>query len=135
MKKWRVYILSALILFSLAGCSVSKEHKEKLRDVEFTVVNPQDVPEELSGLIEEKKAEGFQLTYADKGYLYLARGYGAQETSGYSVEVKECYESEDAVVMESELLGPPKDEEILEKETYPYVVVKTEYMEKDVVME
>ena len=37
--------------------------------------------------------------------------------------------------MKTNLIGPPKDEEIIEESTYPYVVVKIEYIEKDVVFE
>lgn len=136
MKRWYARILSVLVLAAVcamcAGCA-GKDDMEKLRDVEFTVVSPEEVPEELNSLIEENKKEEFQLTYADKGWLYITRGYGERETSGYSVEVSACYETEDVICMETELLGPPKDEDILEKSTWPYVVIKTEYVEKNVV--
>lgn len=136
MKKRCVYILSMLfILIILPSCSAGRDHKEKLRDIEFTVVNPEEVPEELMSLISEKKEEVFQLTFADKGYLYLAQGYGEKDTSGYSVEAAQCYETEDVVRIKTNLIGPPKDEEIVEKSTYPYVVVKIEYVEKNVVFE
>ena len=135
MRKQCVYILSIFALLFLTACSAGKDNMEKLRDVEFTVVNPQDIPEELMGLIEEKQEKTFKLTYADKGYLYLARGYGERETSGYSVEVEECYESEDVIGIKTNLIGPPKDEEIAKKSTYPYIVVKIEYNEKNVVFE
>lgn len=135
MKRRCVYILSVFAFLFLTACSAGKDDMKKLREVEFTVMNPDEVPEELRTLIEEKKGETFRLTYSDGGYLYMARGYGEKETSGYSVEVTECYETEDVVMVETNLLGPPKDEEIIEESTYPYVVVKTEYIEKNVVFE
>ena len=63
-------------------------------------------PEELKLLIEENKAASFRLTYADQGALYIAEGYGAQLTTGYSVEVSGLYETEDAVYIHTNLLGP-----------------------------
>ncbi len=133
MKRWYVCLLSALLFLTACGGCAGKDDMEKLRDAEFTVVSQEEIPEELASLIEEDKKEEFQLTYADKGYLYIARGYGERKTSGYSVEVSACYETKEVICMETELLGPPKDEEILEKSTCPYVVIKTEYVDKNVV--
>lgn len=132
MKKWYLYILLVVTGVSLSACQVRKDDTKKLRDIEFTVVAADEVPEELNAQIEAEKEEGFRLTYGDNGYLYIARGYGERKTSGYSVEVAACYETEDLICMETELLGPPKDEEIQEKSTYPYVVIKTEYTDKNV---
>ena len=136
MKKRCVYIPSMLvILLLLTACHAGRDNMKKLRDIEFTVVSPQEIPEELESLISEKKEGGFQLTYADKGYLYMAYGDGKRDTSGYSVEVEECYEAQDVICMKTNLKGPPKDEEIIGENTYPFVVVKIEYVEKDVVFE
>jgi len=135
MKRRCICILSIVTLLLLSACSARKDSMEKLRDVEFTVVKPSDVPKELAGLIEENQKDVFQLTYADKGYLYMARGYGEQETSGYSVAVSKCYETEDVICVETGLIGPAKGEEIIEESTYPYVVAKIEYTEKNVVFE
>ena len=96
----------------LCACSVQKEDKEKLRDIDFTVVDSYDAPEELQKKIDEKKEKTFEISYADNGYLYIARGYGSQDTSGYSVEVKECFEAKDGIYLKTNLLGPPKTEEI-----------------------
>ena len=57
----------------------------------------------------------------------MARGYGEKEKTGYSVEVNACYETSDAVRIQTTLLGPAKGEKTKEKKTYPYVVMKTEY--------
>ena len=84
---------------------------------------------------EEKKEKTFEISYADNGYLYIARGYGSQDTSGYSVEVKECFEAKDGIYLKTNLLGPPKTEEIIEGKTYPYVIVKMEYSDKNVVFD
>lgn len=133
LKKISLYILSAGCILLLCACSVGKEDTKKLRDIEFTVVDPLEVPKELQEEIDDKKEDVFEITYADEGYLYIARGYGKQDTSGYSVEVKSCYESKTAVCLKTNLLGPPKGEDVIEGNTYPYVVIKTEYRDKNVV--
>lgn len=136
MKKRAAFIISMLAAFLLfTACSAGRDHMEKLKDIEFTVVSPTEIPEELMDAMTENEKEGFQLTYADKGYLYLAYGYGERETSGYSVEVEECCETEDLIKLKTNLLGPSKEEKIIEKSTYPYVVVKMEYIEKNVIFE
>ena len=67
----------------------------------------------IEKMIAERKEEGFQLS-ADQGELYLAVGYGTRPTSGYSIKVKALYETENAVYIQTELLGPSKEEKITE---------------------
>ena len=135
MNRKHFYIIAGIFILALAGCSIKKEDTKKIQDIEFTVVAPEDVPEELKEDIEKARDTPFRLTYADQGYLYMARGYGEKEKTGYSVEVNECYETSDAIRIQTTLLGPAKGEKIKEKKTYPYVVMKTEYREKDVIFE
>lgn len=122
-------------LFALYGCSVQKDDMEKLRDIEFTVLDEHKLPEELKEYIEEEKQEPFEITYGDEGYLYIAKGYGTKETSGYSIEVKKCFETSNVICVKTNLLGPPKDEKILKQKTFPYIVLKIEYSDKSVVFE
>lgn len=124
-----VLMLSGLVW----GCVRQTDTSGKLRDLEFTVLNKEAVPSEMSQVIEEKKEEPFQLSYGDQGVLYIAEGYGGQPTSGYSVEVNSLYETADAVCIHTSLMGPEKGEETKEAVTYPYVVVQLEYIGKDVI--
>ena len=135
MNRKHFYIIAGIFILALAGCSIKKEDTKKIQDIEFTVVAPEDVPEELKEDIEKARDTPFRLTYADQGYLYMARGYGEKEKTVYSVEVNACYETSDAIRIQTTLLGPAKGEKIKEKKTYPYVVMKTEYREKDVIFE
>ena len=82
-----------------------------------------------------KNSGPFKITYADKDALYIARGYGEQKTSGYSIEVKECYETENAIYIHTNLIGPSKEEKIVEAKTFPYVAVKMQFIDKNVVFE
>ena len=142
MKKiWngKMAILAALILWvgvvrCLTGC-VQNEAPEKLRDLDFTVVGDGEVPEELKKLIESKKAAPFKLTYSDGQGLYLVEGYGEQETGGYSIQVHQLYLTEESIVFDAELMGPQAGEDGGTEKAYPYIVVKTEYLEDPVVFQ
>lgn len=122
------------ILF-LPGCVTRVQTAEKIRDLEFTVLDKDDVPEELKEQIEEARTVPFRMTFADQGSLYIARGYGKRETSGYSVTVEELFETENAVFIRTDLLGPGNGEETEDADTYPYVVVRLEDIGKEVVFD
>lgn len=135
MRKSIIFVLCLCMAGILCACSVEKMNTEKIRDIEFTVLEEDDIPKEMLETIQTKKADTFKITYADKGCLYIAEGYGERGTTGYSIEVKSCYETENAVYIHTNLIGPSKQEEILETKTYPYIVVKMEFIDKNVVFE
>ena len=85
--------------------SEEAEYRETSRDTE-------DLPEKLQAEIETKKKEPMMMAYSDDGWTYLVRGYGTQDKTGYSVSVTGCYEEEQSLCVETELLGPKRDEEI-----------------------
>lgn len=133
MNKKRVLLLFlAFLLAYFAGCGEQVKKPEKIKDVEYTVQEESQVPEELLAKMKEKQKEPFQMTYVTDGYLYIAKGYGAQETSGYSIRVTDLYEAAEGLVFSCELIGPAKDEPVLKVETYPYAVVKLKDMGLDV---
>lgn len=125
----------AFVVRFLTGCSVEKEAQDKVRDLEFTVVGEADLPEELKNLVEEKKAANFKLTYSNDQGLYIAVGYGEQPTGGYSIAVNELYLTENSIVIDTELKGPEKGENVGVEKSYPYIVVQTEYLENPVIFQ
>lgn len=124
-------LLVVLAGILLCGCISRQEEREKLRNLEYTVIEESKIPEELGQRIQKEKTP-FMLTFSDQGNLYIARGYGPQEKSGYSVEVTELYETENAVVIVTDLYGPEKGEETKDIVTYPYTVVQLQDTGKDV---
>ncbi len=120
-----------LAVFLLTGCITRCGDGQKLRDLEFTVLDKEDVPEELGDMIEKEQGKAFRLTYEDQGYLYIAEGYGTQPETGYSVKVEALYETEDAVHIRTVLLGPAAGEETQAVPTYPYVAVQIESAQFD----
>ena len=130
-----IWILPILIAGLAAGCVSRYDEEQKLRDLDFTVLDREDEPEELSAMIEEEKEHPFRMVYADQGRLYIAEGYGGQPTTGYSVAVRELYETENTVCIHTNLMGPEKGEDIREIATFPYVVVQLEYIDKEVIFD
>lgn len=136
MKKIKkgVYLLwCTLLMVWLVGCGQSQMTlEEKIRDLDFTVVVPEEQPETLLEVTEEKKAEGFQICYTKGDYLYLAIGYGVQSTGGYSISVNAVYETENTIVVDTTLIGPESQEIAKAVESYPYVVIKVENIDKTI---
>ena len=124
-----------LLIFMLTGCVSRPQKTEKLRDLEFTVMSKEDVPEEFQEQILQHQDMPFRLTYTDQGRLYIAEGYGAQLKTGYSVEVEGLYETSNAIYFHTNLLGPEKGEETKEVTTFPYVVVMLDAIDKTVVFD
>lgn len=122
----------------LSGCSMAglrDESSDKVRDLDFTVVGDNDVPQELLNLIQEKKKDAFKLTYSNDQGLYIVNGYGTQESGGYSITVEQLYLTENAIIFDTELMGPEKDEEVSKEPSCPYVVIKTEFLEEPVIFQ
>lgn len=137
MKRLRMLLLAvlAVCVLLLSGCTFLSEEKIKLRDLEFTVLSEDKIPEELAAIIEEKKSESFQITYSDNEYLYICEGYGQQETGGYSIAVNELYLTETNICAQTSLLGPDASEKGNKAPSYPYIVIKTEFLDQTVIFE
>ncbi len=136
VKKIRgITVLLLLISLFLSGCSIGTSKTTKLRDLEFTVVSEERLPEELKQLIDERKSAPFKITYNDNEYLYICVGYGEQPTGGYSIAVNELYLTDNAIIISTSLLGPGPEDKLSSAPSYPYIVVKTEYLDKEVVFE
>ena len=141
MKKWRIsagVFLGSILMacgLLLSGCTLQSEEKLKLRDLDFTVLSEEKIPEELKTKIEEAKSAPFQFTYMDGDFLYLCIGYGQQETGGYSIAVNELYLTDTNVHIDTSLLGPEPSERGSRTPSYPYIVLKTERLELPVLFE
>ena len=132
---WKRMLGMCLSCVFLTGCTIIGEETTKLRDLEFTVVSEESLPEELKTMIDEKKSEEFKMTYSDNEFLYIGIGYGEQATGGYSIAVSELYLTENAIYIDTDLIGPSAQDEKTEGASYPYIVVKMEFLDKTVVFE
>lgn len=132
MKRMFLYLAMSFLCMFLFACSKQDETAEKIRDLDFTVIATENIPEELASVLEEKKADGFYQAYSDGEYMYLCMGYGEQETGGYSITVDALYLTDKSICMETTLTGPGPEEKITDAKSYPYVVICTEYIDMPV---
>jgi len=138
MKKSKMLVLLLMMVIAtigLFGCRTKDTEIKKLRDLEFTVVEDADLPGELKEIIDEKKEEPFKLSYSNKDNLYIVVGYGKQNSGGYSISVDELYLTDNAIYIDTNLIGPSQEDFVSQGVTYPYVVVKLEYLDERVVFE
>ncbi|MCD8038513.1 MAG: protease complex subunit PrcB family protein [Lachnospiraceae bacterium] len=126
-------LLSAVLLTALAvaltGCETVETAEDKLRDLDFTVVGEEEQPDALKEIIAEKSGKPFQISYTIGEDLYIAIGYGEQQSAGYSISVNAFYETEETLVIDTTLIGPGTAENVTDTPTTPYIVVKTENIE------
>ena len=127
--------IQILCAFMLMGCQIREDSGMKLRDLEFTLLSDDTMSEELKALIDERKTEEFKFTCSDKDSLYICIGYGEQSTGGYSIAVNELYLTDNAIYVDTNLLGPSAKEKENPAVSYPYIVIKTEFLDKTVVFE
>lgn len=130
-------MLALLFLVSgiFSGCSIETSTQTKVSDLKYEIIAEENIPEELLADIEERKTADFKMTYETEEYLYIVRGYGEQETGGYSISLKELYLTTNAVLFSTELIGPRKGETITKSPSFPYIVVRTDLQEKNVIFE
>lgn len=126
-KAWVAFtLLAAFLVLGTLGCSADEEEPEdKIKDVDFTVVGEDQQPDSLKDIIAEKYADPFQISYTLGEELYIAVGYGEQQSGGYSISVNAFYETNDTLVIDTTLIGPGKAENVTKTPTRPYIVVKT----------
>lgn len=124
----------AVSLFFLSGCSIEKVSAQKQDKIEYTILKEAEFPEKVQELIEENKTKEFQLTYQEQGNLYLIKGYGEQKTGGYSIRIEDVSLWENAIHVQTLLIGP-KEENLKDEPSYPYLVIRMEYRDEPVIFE
>lgn len=135
MQKISFQLTVLMLVFFLSGCGMIMGADETRTAMDFTVVEQEEIPEELKKLIEKHKTEEMQIVFEDNGFLYAVRGYGEQPTGGYSIAVDECAESEEYIYIATTLIGPDQTETLAEAPSYPVIVVKIESREKEIIFE
>ena len=135
MKKICLLVIVSIMAAMLSACGGETEKEEDRNNLEFTVVSEDRLPDELKEILDQKKESAFKLTYADEGYLYICVGYGKQESGGYSVTVNELYETDNAIYVNTNLLGPKAGSSPGTSPSYPYIVLTIEFRDKTVVFD
>lgn len=131
-KKWSKLLCLIITGIVVTGCAGKTQPKDKLRDLEFSVLDEKDIPEPLMEVIQKNLKTEMKLSYQKDGELYLARGFGEQPTGGYSIAISQVYLAEDGIHGKFQLIGPEHGEKLTETPSYPYVVIQMEDLEESI---
>lgn len=126
-----VAVLFCWAMLFLTGCGLIRIEEGERTPLEYSIVKQEEIPLEAVELMEQKKKQGFQMTYQVEDELYLMKGYGQQMTGGYSIFVEEVSESENGVFCNTRLIGPSEGEQGGEP-SYPCIVLKIKNTKKPV---
>lgn len=136
-KLWKLMFTLSWMLFSIAagGCKFKIVEEENKREIPFVIVSEECIPLELKNLIEKRKEEEMKLTYVDGKDRYIIVGYGKQTTGGYSIYIKDLYATDNAIYLDTSLLGPAAEKDPPEVPSYPYLVLQISEMAMPVVFQ
>lgn len=126
LKRIRASILVIVAVFTVTLCGCITEASVTEEALEYSIVNSEQIPTELVKLIDENKTADFHLTYIADGSMYIVRGYGKQNSCGYSVVVNELTRSGEVIVCDTSLIGPGPGENVSHRQSYPYIILRTE---------
>lgn len=136
MKKYTIVLYAMLmIVLTITGCSIQSDLTEKKADIEICLISNDQIPEEFMEKINEAKYQDMKLSFQDQENLYIARGYGVVKNGNYSISVNALYETENAICIETTLIGPPVEEQQEGIESTPYVVLKLPLSDKTVIFD
>ncbi len=135
-RKKRIFILITFTIFllsALTGCKLENTKDEKIKDLDYTICDESRLPDELLEIIQEKRKEPFKLTYRTKDYLYIVVGYGPQDRKDLSVILSQLYLTENAIYVETDLSSMESDTLEDNMVTYPWIAVKCELYDLQVI--
>ena len=70
MGRWMIRMVIIFLLIPvLAGCRIVDVSEGEVKEVEYTVLGNEDLPEEVRKLLEEQGQEPFALAYESGGFL------------------------------------------------------------------
>lgn len=131
LRRIALFFMCLILVLSMLGC---EQKAENLENLDFTVLAEEQIPEQLRLMIAERQEAPFQLSYQDGDLLYLAVGYGMQDTGGYSIQVPAFYRTEEGLVLDTELLGPESAPSGAEAaKSCPYIVIMTEFRDEPII--
>ncbi len=87
MKRLKQVLWVLTLSLVIAGCGIRNMDSEEETELSYTVVKTDEIPAEVLEIIEKQKAQEFQMTYQSEDYLYIMKGYGLQNSGGYSIKV------------------------------------------------
>lgn len=135
MKRWKQILQVLILTLCIAGCGIHNMEGDTEEPLDYTVVKEEQIPEEIKKMIMKEKADEFQMTYQSQDYLYLVKGYGLQNSGGYSISVENMSLRGESIYCRTKLTGPAEQDMLTKEVSYPYIVIKMEYRDVPVVFE
>lgn len=129
-----VAVMLIVVMSGISGCSVERGRKSNNKEVDYTIVKSQDIPEQLKSQIDMKMRDEFDITYSDGNSMYIVSGYGEVPTGGYSITVEELVMDKDNINVRTKLHAPEENNDVVQEFSCPYVVIKLEDSDKKVVV-
>lgn len=127
--KW--ILLFIILCVIQVGC-IKKEEEGKRQNVMYAICKRNVIPTQLGKLIDEQKDETFHFTYTTGDFTYYVIGYGKQPGYGYKIKVKEFSADQTHIYIDTTLVGVIKEHQ-MKGTSYPYIVLKSQFYEKDVI--
>ena len=132
MKKGRFCIILFCMLSIIQTGCLKKEENGQRKKVTYVVCRRNVVPVQLGKLIDQEKHGTFHFTYTTGDFTYYVIGYGRQPGSGYKIKVKEFTQDQTHIYLDTTLIGVTKEHQ-RKGTSYPYIILKSQFYEKDVI--
>lgn len=131
----KIVFLFSICLWSflLSACGEKRTEASRGKDLDFQIVMMEQAPKEVRQMIMEKKQQPFFFTYREEGQLYICVGYGEKSSGGYSITVEGLTEADNAVYVDTNLIGPGTEDTKIQGTSYPCLVIRTKDIDKAVV--
>lgn len=124
-----------LLLMMVTSCGEKQKPKrtyESMQDAVYEIVSGSNVPHKVNEKIFKERDKGFGFSYRDNEGMYIAFGFGRQNTGGFSIQLAAVKENEDEILIEAKLIAPAPEEVVSTSPSYPYMILKMEDTEKNV---
>lgn len=131
MKKSCFFWFVLIIMVVMTGCG-KKNALEKLEELDYEIVEPQDYPEAVKEKLLQNRGKHFRFSYSDESDTYLAYGFGKKKGTGFHIVVDELYRTRNAIYYRPVLMGERYLGE-QEKEYEPVIVIRIDRREETIV--
>ncbi len=127
-----IILLLTAVLVSCGKQEAPKRTYENMQDAVYEIVSGSEVPHKVNEKIYKEREKGFGFSYRDNEGMYIAFGFGRQNTGGFSIQLVAVKENEDEILIEAKLIAPAPEEVVSTSPSYPYMILKMEDTSKNV---
>lgn len=132
MKRIAFFIILWISLSAVQTGCVQQEERGQREKVVYAICKRSVIPTQLGTLIDEQKKNPFHFTYTTGDFTYYIIGYGRQSGRGYKINVKKFTADRTHIYIDTTLTGVTKEHQ-RDGTSYPYIILKSQFYEKDVI--